>query len=119
MYSYDCTYDVRISVNGGVIALSVCVLCFFECVFVNCVSPRMTPVLLFQLGKFHLSLHGFWVGNSRFGTALEAICHQRGLIGATVWPLSAWWRGSGKRLLVRLKLVRGSIKGLWCGVRPN
>lgn len=79
----------------------------------------MTPVLLFQLGQFHLSLCGFWVGNNRLGTALEAICHQRGLIGATAWPLSARWMGSGERLSVRLKLVRGSIRGLWCGVRPD
>lgn len=81
------TYAVRISVNGRVIAvMSVCV---FECVVVNYVSPRMTLVLLLQLGQFHLSLCRFWVGNNRLGKALEAICHQRGLIGAKVWPPSA------------------------------
>lgn len=51
MYGYDCTYAVRISVTGWVIAL-MCVICVcvFECVVVKYVSPGMTPVLLFQLG---------------------------------------------------------------------
>lgn len=119
MYGYDCTYAVRISVNGGVIAL-MCLMCvFFECVVVKYVNPRMNPVLLLQLGQFHLSLRGFWMENNWHGIALEAICHQRGLIGATVWPLSARWRDGGERLLVMLKLVRGSMRGLWCGVRPD
>lgn len=118
VYGYARTYAVRIAVHGRVIALmSVCV-CFWVCGCKLC-QPQDDPALLFQLGQFYLSLHGFWVGDNRPGTALEAICHQRGLIGATVWPLSAPWRGSGERLLVRLKLVWGSIRGLWCGVKPD
>lgn len=68
----------------------------------------------FQLGQFLVSLHRFWVENNRSGTVLEAICHQYGLIGASVWPLSEWWRDSGERL----KLVRGSAGCMgplvWC-----
>lgn len=114
---YDCTYAVKVLANGGVIALKS--MCVFEMVVVNCVSPRMTPILLFQLWQFHLSLCKFWVGNNRLGIALEAICLQCGLIGAAVWPLSAGWRGGGERLLLRLKLVRGCIWGLWFGVKPD
>lgn len=52
VYGYARTYAVRIAVHGRVIALmSVCV-CVFECVVVNCVSPRMTPPFFFSLANF-------------------------------------------------------------------
>lgn len=94
-------------------------VCAYECVVAKNVSaPGWPPCFFFQLGQFLVSLHRFWVENNRPGTVLEAICHQYGLIGATVWPLSEWWRDSGERLMVRLKLVRGSAGRMgplvWC-----
>lgn len=55
LYGYDCTYAVRILVNGRVIAvISMCVcVCAFERVVVKCVSPGMTPrPSFFSLANF-------------------------------------------------------------------
>lgn len=61
---------------------------FSECVLPYCRSRRLTPDLFVFLSlpsKTHLSrhcCHSFLLENERLRAALEAICHQGGLIGA-------------------------------------
>lgn len=57
------------------------------CLMVNHASLGMTLVILSpSFGQFHLRLCRLGMGNNRLGSALEAIYHQHGLIGAKVWP---------------------------------